>query len=208
MLFPLLAGNTSASSGCLHASARETESACLKRTKQKESHLVASTCSFVPLDTRFLASNHHHLPFSSRLTDSTQKPPLLLLITMAVSSTNLADVSPPVCGLDIANSFSKLTPTEQLYAHWQAQAGWAGARIIMAQNSHDGQRIIELLLALVAEEGKGDGQKKLVDLAQLFEKAGLDKGEQTGFLEYVAQVSKGQMAAWMYACIPCLFFLA
>ncbi|KAL7412532.1 aflatoxin-detoxifizyme [Mrakia frigida] len=109
-----------------------------------------------------------------------------------MASTNLADVSPPICGLEIATSFSNLTSKEKLYAHYQSKAGWAGgARIIMDQSSHDSQAIIDLLLSIVSIPNPKEGSQPpliLADLDAVFLKADFTDEDKTFFLEYTAQV--------------------
>lgn len=64
----------------------------------------------------------------------------------------------------------------------------------MAQASHDAIYIIDFLLALVSQANlkaseEGQPKKVLADLAQVFDKAGLNEEEQEWFLAYTSQVS-------------------
>ncbi|CED83297.1 Dipeptidyl peptidase III [Phaffia rhodozyma] len=105
----------------------------------------------------------------------------------------LADPAPPVCGLEITSAFNNLTKKEQLYSHWQSKAGWEGARIIMAQMSHDVKDIIDLLLYILSKPNpkagrQGEPDNILVDLPNVFKQAGFNEEEQQQFLSYASQV--------------------
>ena len=56
----------------------------------------------------------------------------------------------PVCNLDCAESFKKLTEKEKLYAHHMSRASWAGSQIVLMQTSPEAPSIFKLFLQLFA----------------------------------------------------------
>ncbi|PLW35306.1 hypothetical protein PCANC_16424 [Puccinia coronata f. sp. avenae] len=66
----------------------------------------------------------------------------------AIRERHLADIAPPICSLNVATSFARLTRQEKLYAHWMSRASWHGARIIMNQWTPTSETIYDFILAL------------------------------------------------------------
>ncbi|GJN89397.1 hypothetical protein Rhopal_002377-T1 [Rhodotorula paludigena] len=97
----------------------------------------------------------------------------------------LADREPPVCSLNIADTFKALTKQEKLYAHHVGEASWAGARIIMRQTTQFSERLFDLLVATFSSAAN---PKQLADLAQLKHKSGVSDDDWNAVLAYSAQV--------------------
>ncbi|THH01420.1 hypothetical protein EW026_g1264 [Hermanssonia centrifuga] len=66
----------------------------------------------------------------------------------------LADRNAPVCSLNVAKSFGQLSSKEKKYAHYIAQASWAGARIIQGQLTPQAQKLYDLLILTFSNQGK------------------------------------------------------
>ena len=73
---------------------------------------------------------------------------------------------------------------EKKYAHYLAEASWAGARIIQGQTTPQAQDLYELLISTFSDD-KG----QLCNLENLRKHAGLSEGEWEELLQYTAQVS-------------------
>ncbi|TNY19974.1 peptidase family M49-domain-containing protein [Rhodotorula diobovata] len=97
----------------------------------------------------------------------------------------LADKAPPVCSLNIADSFKALTKQEKLYSHYLSDASWAGARIIMRQTSAASEKLFDLLVATFSSAAD---PTKLANLAQLKHKSGVSDEDWDAVLAYAAQV--------------------
>ncbi|KZT26206.1 aflatoxin-detoxifizyme [Neolentinus lepideus HHB14362 ss-1] len=95
----------------------------------------------------------------------------------------LADRAAPLCSLNVAKSFSLLSEKEKKYAHYIAQASWAGARIIQEQWTPHATSLYDLLI-LIFSDNKGN----LADLDALKSKSGLGDGDWEDLLQYTAQV--------------------
>ncbi|KZP31688.1 aflatoxin-detoxifizyme [Athelia psychrophila] len=104
------------------------------------------------------------------------------LNTANASELFLADRGAVLCSLDIAKSFSLLSSKEKKYAHYLAQAAWAGARVIQGQWTPQAQNLYDLLILTFSDHGKP------VDLAALQKKAGLTDEEWEDLLQYTTQV--------------------
>ncbi|TFK54893.1 dipeptidyl-peptidase III [Heliocybe sulcata] len=102
--------------------------------------------------------------------------------TMA-SERFLADRAAPLCSLSVAKSFSLLSPNEKKYAHYLAEASWAGARIIQGQWTPQATSLYDLLI-LTFSDSKGN----LADLDALKTKAGLGNEDWEDLLQYTSQV--------------------
>ena len=72
---------------------------------------------------------------------------------------------------------------EKKYAHYLAEACWAGARIIQGQQTPQAQDIYNLLILIFS-----DGKEKLCNLETLREHAGISADEWEDLLQYTAQV--------------------
>ncbi|PSR74920.1 hypothetical protein PHLCEN_2v9454 [Hermanssonia centrifuga] len=94
----------------------------------------------------------------------------------------LADRNAPVCSLNVAKSFGQLSSKEKKYAHYIAQASWAGARIIQGQLTPQAQKLYDLLILTFSNQGK------LADLSTLKTKSGVSGEEWHGLLQYTSQV--------------------
>ncbi|KAJ7219267.1 aflatoxin-detoxifizyme [Mycena pura] len=94
----------------------------------------------------------------------------------------LADRLPPLCSLEVKNSFDLLNSKEKHYCYWVTQASWAGARIIQEQWTAQASDLYDLLIFTFSDNGK------LANLEGLKEKAGLSADEFEGLLQYTSQV--------------------
>ncbi|KAG1890987.1 peptidase family M49-domain-containing protein [Suillus subluteus] len=94
----------------------------------------------------------------------------------------LADKAPPICRVEVAKSFSQLTPKEKLYTHYVGQASWAGARIIQEQWTPQALRLYDLLILTFSSNGK------LADLDALSQKSGISYEDFEQVLQYSSQV--------------------
>ncbi|GAA5840820.1 hypothetical protein JCM11251_001705 [Rhodosporidiobolus azoricus] len=97
----------------------------------------------------------------------------------------LADKVPPVCSLNISNSFKALDQREKQYAHSLSVASWAGARIIMRQTTFSAESLFDFLIATFSSE---KDPKKLADLNKQKEKSGVTEEDWQAVLSYAAQV--------------------
>ncbi|KAJ7685164.1 aflatoxin-detoxifizyme [Mycena polygramma] len=95
----------------------------------------------------------------------------------------LADRAPPLCSLDVKQSFDQLSPIEKKYTYWLTLANWSGRSIIQAQWTEQATDLYDLLILTFSSS---DG--KLADLQALQEKAGLATDEFEGLLQYASQV--------------------
>lgn len=100
----------------------------------------------------------------------------------AAADRFLADKAPPICRVEVAKSFSQLTPKEKLYAHYVGQASWAGARIIQDQWTPQALRLYDLLILIFSSHGK------LADLDALRHNSGLSYEDFEQVLQYSSQV--------------------
>ncbi|KAG0707773.1 peptidase family M49-domain-containing protein [Suillus ampliporus] len=100
----------------------------------------------------------------------------------AAADRFLADKAPPICRVEIAKSFSQLTPKEKLYAHYVGQASWAGARIIQDQWTPQALRLYDLLILTFSANGK------LTDLDVLSKKSGISSEDFEQVLQYASQI--------------------
>ncbi|KAJ8589717.1 dipeptidyl-peptidase III [Rhizopogon salebrosus TDB-379] len=100
----------------------------------------------------------------------------------AAADRYLSDKAPPICRVEVAKSFSQLTPKEKLYVHYVGQASWAGARIIQEQWTPQALRLYDLLILTFSANGK------LADLGALSQKSGLSSEDFDQVLQYSAQV--------------------
>ncbi|KAG1731884.1 peptidase family M49-domain-containing protein [Suillus lakei] len=100
----------------------------------------------------------------------------------AAADRFLADKAPPICRVEVAKSFSQLTPKEKLYAHYIGQASWAGARIIQEQWTPQALRLYDLLILTFSSNGK------LADLDALSQKSGISHEDFEQVLQYSSQV--------------------
>lgn len=98
----------------------------------------------------------------------------------------LADRAPPICSLQVKESFANLTRQEKLYSHFMAQACWSGGRIIMRQTTETAEQLYDLVVSTFAESDQA--ANKLGDLEQLKVKSGVTQEEWDETLEYCAQV--------------------
>ncbi|KAG1782483.1 peptidase family M49-domain-containing protein [Suillus placidus] len=99
----------------------------------------------------------------------------------AAADRFLADKAPPICRVEVAKSFSQLTPREKLYAHYVGQASWAGARIIQEQWTPQALRLYDLLILTFSSNGK------LADLDALSQESGISHEEFEQVLQYSSQ---------------------
>lgn len=100
----------------------------------------------------------------------------------AAADRFLADKAPPICRVEVAKSFSQLTPKEKLYTHYVGQASWAGARIIQEQWTPQALRLYDLLILTFSSGGK------LADLDALSQKSGISHEDFEQVLQYSSQV--------------------
>ncbi|BGP16175.1 hypothetical protein JCM10213_001391 [Rhodosporidiobolus nylandii] len=100
-------------------------------------------------------------------------------------SLYLADAEPPVCSLNIKDSFKLLSKQEKLYAHHLSQASWAGGRIILRQSTFHAEKLFDLLIATFSSAADAN---KLADLAALKQKSGVSEEDWTAVLSYAGQV--------------------
>jgi dipeptidyl-peptidase-3 len=111
----------------------------------------------------------------------------------------LADRAIPLCGLEVSKSFEQLTyvdnrfgPVNQIlincsskekkYAHYIAQASWAGARIIQGQWTSKAEKLYDLLIWTFSDNGG------LADLVELKKNSGLSVEEWDDLMQYTIQV--------------------
>ncbi|GAA6057587.1 hypothetical protein JCM3770_005398 [Rhodotorula araucariae] len=97
----------------------------------------------------------------------------------------LADTEPPVCSLNIADSFKALTQQEKLYSHHLGEASWAGARIIMRQTTRHSEKLFDLLVTTFSS---ATDPAKLANLEHLKQKSQVADDEWSAVLAYAAQV--------------------
>ncbi|GAA5959614.1 hypothetical protein JCM3765_007217 [Sporobolomyces pararoseus] len=95
----------------------------------------------------------------------------------------LADRAPPVCSLQVKDSFNNLTKQEKLYSHFMSQACWSGGRIIMRQTTETAEQLYDLIVSTFAKSNEA----KLGDLEQLKSKSGVTQEEWDDTLAYCAQ---------------------
>ncbi len=75
---------------------------------------------------------------------------------------------------------------EKKYAHYIAQASWAGARIIQGQLTPQAQKLYDLLILTFSNQGK------LAELSTLKTKSGVSGEEWHDLLQYTSQVGTNQ----------------
>ncbi|GAA5867247.1 hypothetical protein JCM8547_003134 [Rhodosporidiobolus lusitaniae] len=127
-------------------------------------------------------------PLAIRPTPSLPHLPLVhraMASTTAPEARYLADKEPPVCTLQITNTFAQLTKQEKLYSHYLSKASWAGGRIILRQSTHKAESLFDLILAVFSSSAD---QHKLADLKALKQKSGVSEEDWTAVLAYAAQV--------------------
>ncbi|KAJ8463391.1 hypothetical protein ONZ45_g17600 [Pleurotus djamor] len=95
----------------------------------------------------------------------------------------LADLTAPICGLEVAKSFAQLSSKEKKYTHFVGKAAWAGARIIQGQWTPQAQDLYDLLILTFS-----NAESKLADLSQLQSSSELSTEEWDALLQYVIQV--------------------
>ncbi|GAA5980189.1 hypothetical protein JCM5350_000865 [Sporobolomyces pararoseus] len=95
----------------------------------------------------------------------------------------LADRAPPVCSLQVKDSFNNLTKQEKLYSHFMSQACWSGGRIIMRQTTETAEQLFDLIVSTFAKSDEA----KLGDLEELKSKSGVTQEEWDDTLAYCAQ---------------------
>ncbi|GAA5907639.1 dipeptidyl-peptidase III [Sporobolomyces salmoneus] len=98
----------------------------------------------------------------------------------------LADKAPPVCSLQIKDSFSNLTKEEKLYSHYISKACWSGGRIIMRQTTDTAEQLCDLIISTFGASDQAPN--KLGDFGQLKSKSGVTQEDWEGTLAYCAQV--------------------
>lgn len=114
----------------------------------------------------------------------------------------LADRNPPLCSLEVSNSFQQLryvipspecesrrlrgsrSPKEKLYAHYVGQASWSGARIIQQQATPDAEALYDLLILVFSQQSKHE----LADLDQLKSSSQISDEQFECVLHYASQV--------------------
>ena len=74
------------------------------------------------------------------------------------------------------------SPKEKKYAHYLAEASWAGARIIQGQQTPQAQDLYDLIILTFSDNGK------LCNLEALRKHADLNADEWEDLLQYTAQV--------------------
>jgi hypothetical protein len=112
----------------------------------------------------------------------------------------------PATGLNLGCSRAKQPATSQqsplaltphlfaeLYSHHLSVAGWAGARIIMAQTSFHSETIFDLIIASFSSSSD---PTKLADLVAMKERSGLAEEDWNGVLAYCAQVRPLGVVGW------------
>ncbi|GAA5829744.1 hypothetical protein JCM3766R1_001288 [Sporobolomyces carnicolor] len=97
----------------------------------------------------------------------------------------LADSAPPVCSLQVKDSFSNLTKTERLYSHYMSKASWAGGRIIMRQTSDEAERLVDLIRITFSKSD--EARHDLADLEQIRSDSKVSSDEWRHTLDYCAQ---------------------
>ncbi|TRM58673.1 peptidase family M49-domain-containing protein [Schizophyllum amplum] len=95
----------------------------------------------------------------------------------------LADKTVPLCGMQISDAFAQLSDKEKKYAHYMAEAAWAGARIIQGQWTPQAADLYDLLLLTFS-----DASGNLANFDQLRQSAGLSSDEWDQALQYTVQV--------------------
>lgn len=73
---------------------------------------------------------------------------LLVLMASIDRSQFITPTEVPVCALECAAAFEKLTPNEQLYAHHLSRASWAGSRIVLSQTSDESMGIFIIFIGV------------------------------------------------------------
>lgn len=101
------------------------------------------------------------------------------------NNQNLADLTVPYCGLQVAKAFNLLSSKEKHYTHFVNRASWAGARIIQEQWTPYASKLYDLLIAMFSDGKEPAG---LADLDLLKSNAGLNDEEWEAMLQYTAQV--------------------
>ncbi|GAA6061288.1 hypothetical protein JCM10212_004694 [Sporobolomyces blumeae] len=97
----------------------------------------------------------------------------------------LADRDPPVCSLNIKDSFQGLTNQEKLYSHYMSKASWAGGRIIMRQTTASSELLHDLIVETFASS---DDPNQLANLDEIKQKSQVSDQDWHDVLSYCAQV--------------------
>jgi dipeptidyl-peptidase-3 len=105
------------------------------------------------------------------------------MVNFAPAERFLADRGAPLCSLDVSKSFAQLSTKEKKYAHYLAEASWAGARIIQGQQTPHAQDLYSLLISTFSDD-KG----KLCNLEALRKRADFSTEEWEDLLQYTTQV--------------------
>ena len=94
-----------------------------------------------------------------------------------------------------------LSPKEKKYAHYLAEASWAGARIIQGQQTPHAQDLYSLLISTFSDD-KG----KLCNLEALRKRADFSTEEWEDLLQYTTQVRIYNWPQFSIAEIPSLLY--
>jgi hypothetical protein len=97
---------------------------------------------------------------------------------------------------------NRLSSKEKKYAHYLAEASWAGARIIQGQQTPQAQELYNLLMSTFSSE-----QGKLCNMEVLREHAGLSTDEWEDLMQYTTQVRIGYLPQFSVAELLSSFFL-
>ncbi|KAF7294939.1 Dipeptidyl peptidase 3 [Mycena indigotica] len=100
----------------------------------------------------------------------------------STASKFLADKAPPLCSLEVKQSFDLLSDVEKRYTYYLTQASWAGARILQSQWTPQAVDLYDLLIATFSTP---DG--KLADLALLQQKAAVSDEIFEELVQYASQ---------------------
>ncbi|KAL1669192.1 peptidase family M49-domain-containing protein [Schizophyllum commune] len=95
----------------------------------------------------------------------------------------LADKTVPLCGMQIGDAFKQLSDKEKKYAHFMAEAAWAGARIIQGQWTPQATDLYDLLLMTFS-----DASGNLASFDQLRQTAGVSADDWEQAIQYTIQV--------------------
>ncbi|KAI0054058.1 aflatoxin-detoxifizyme [Auriscalpium vulgare] len=101
--------------------------------------------------------------------------------TSVISERFLADRAAPISGLQVNKAFQLLSSKEKKYAHYLAEASWAGARIILGQWTPYTEKLYDLLILTFGQNGA------LVDLDVLKQKSGVTDEEWEDALQFTSQ---------------------
>ncbi|CAH7671578.1 peptidase family M49-domain-containing protein [Phakopsora pachyrhizi] len=95
------------------------------------------------------------------------------------------DREPPICSLNITESFEGLTNDERLYAHWMSRASWHGARLIMNQWTPRAEQLYNFITCVF---GSTDDPTRLSSFQSLKSQSSLRDQEWNDLLDYCSQV--------------------